>query len=151
MMEKRKSVMFIGMIGCGKTTLCQRLAGQEYRYKKTQAVEVIDLSIDTPGEYLENKKYLNALVVTAAEAEVVAFVADATRKESCFSPHQADMFYRDVIGVVTKTDIATEEEKADAEEILKRAGVVKIFCSPDPEKKLEQYLNCQKEEEEAAK
>ena len=48
MTGKKRSVMFIGMIGCGKTTLCQRLAKQERRYKKTQAVEVIDFSIDTP-------------------------------------------------------------------------------------------------------
>ena len=148
MTGKKRSVMFIGMIGCGKTTLCQRLAKQECRYKKTQAVEVIDFSIDTPGEYLENKQYINALVVTAAEADVVALVADATCGESYFSPHQADMFCKDVIGVITKVDIATEEDCEKAEIVLRNAGVENIFYSPDPEKKLERYLGYPEENQE---
>ena len=46
-----KKLIFIGNIACGKTTLCQRLNGMEMSYKKTQALEVIHETIDTPGEY----------------------------------------------------------------------------------------------------
>ena len=64
-----KKVMMIGKIGCGKTTLSQRLLGQEVKYKKTQAVEVLGSDIlDTPGEYLEQKQFYSALIVTAVEA-----------------------------------------------------------------------------------
>ena len=36
-----KKVIFIGNIGCGKTTLSQAILGDELEYKKTQAVEVL--------------------------------------------------------------------------------------------------------------
>ena len=42
-------VIFIGKTGCGKTTLCQKLNELEIKYKKTQAVELYDNAIDTPG------------------------------------------------------------------------------------------------------
>ena len=50
------------------------------------------------------------------------------------------MFCKDVIGVITKVDIATEEDCEKAEIVLRNAGVENIFYSPDPEKKLERYL-----------
>ena len=49
-----KKIIFIGNIGCGKTTLSQRILGEDQIYQKTQAVELRgDSIIDTPGEYLE--------------------------------------------------------------------------------------------------
>lgn len=140
MSEKRKTIIFIGAVGCGKTTLCQRLSNQTKQYKKTQAIEVVGSAIDTPGEYIENRQYLKALVVTAVEADVVALVMDATRAEHYFSPHQADMFANQVIGVVTKVDVASQEECLRAVENLKLAGVKDIFYSPDPYMLLEKFL-----------
>ena len=67
-----KKVIFIGKTGSGKTTLCQKLHDLEIQYKKTQSIEVYDESIDTPGEYLENRFYYKALIVTAADADIIA-------------------------------------------------------------------------------
>ena len=67
-------VMLLGKIGCGKTTLTQRLNEQDVVYAKTQAVSYENNIIDTPGEYIENKFFFRALLVTAAEAEKIIFV-----------------------------------------------------------------------------
>ena len=56
--------MFIGTTGSGKTTLTQALSNEKIEYKKTQAVDFRDYIIDTPGEYIDNKMYYNALIVT---------------------------------------------------------------------------------------
>ena len=50
-----KRVIMVGHVACGKTTLSQRLNGLKQTYQKTQALEFLQNSIDTPGEYLERR------------------------------------------------------------------------------------------------
>ncbi len=122
-----KKIMLIGHISCGKTTLCQRINGLKQEYKKTQVIEVINHTIDTPGEYLEHRSFLRSLAVTAVEADVALFLQDATSERFLFSPGQSVAFPIPVIGVVTKTDIATKEQIDQAAELLELAGAEKIF------------------------
>ena len=123
-----KKIMLIGHVACGKTTLCQRLNGLKQEYKKTQAIEVINHTIDTPGEYLEHRSFLRSLTVTAVEVDLALFLQDATSERFLFSPGQSVAFPIPVIGVVTKTDIATKEQTAQAVELLELAGADPIFC-----------------------
>lgn len=121
-------IIFIGKTGCGKTTLCQKLNELEIHYKKTQAVEIYDNAIDTPGEYLENRNYYSALIMTAVDAEIIALVADPTAYESFIPPAFAGSFAKEVIGIITKINLV--QEVADIEKVeerLKQAGVSKIF------------------------
>lgn len=122
-----KKIILVGQVACGKTTLCQRLNGLEQTYKKTQAIEVVNYTIDTPGEYMEHRSYLHSLMVTSVEAEVVLFVQDATSERFMFSPGQSAAFPIPVIGVVTKTDLATQKQQTMAEELLRLAGAEKVF------------------------
>lgn len=123
-----KKVIFIGKTGSGKTTLCQKLHDIELNYKKTQSVEVYDESIDTPGEYLENRFYYKALIVTAVDADIIALVYDCTEDESYLAPGFATMFAKETIGVITKIDSAKDEGAIQrAEEILIAAGVERVF------------------------
>jgi ethanolamine utilization protein EutP len=123
-----KKIILIGSIGCGKTTLCQRINGLDMVYKKTQSLKAVKLTIDTPGEYLENRLYNRALVITSTEADVVVFVQDATAERFMFSPSQASSYFpKEVIGVVSKTDAATEKQIKQAEELLHLAGVSQVF------------------------
>ncbi len=123
-----KKVIFIGKTGSGKTTLCQKLHDLEISYKKTQSVEIYDESIDTPGEYLENRSLYKALIVTAVDADIIALVYDCTEEESYLAPGFATMFSKDTIGVVTKINLAkTEDDIKRAEERLLEAGVERIF------------------------
>lgn len=122
-----KKIMLAGTVACGKTTLCQRLNGLEQTYKKTQALEVVGTTIDTPGEYLEHRSFLRGLVVTASEADLVLFLQDATQDRFMYSPGMAGMFPVPVAGVVTKADLATERQLRDAREMLELTGASPIF------------------------
>ncbi len=123
-----KKIMLIGSTGCGKTTLCQRLTGQEERYKKTQAIEVVGgAAIDTPGEYLDRKGLFTALIVTAVEADLVLFLQAADDSRFLFAPGQCGAFSVPAVGVVTKTDLASPEAARQAEELLKLAGAGQVF------------------------
>ena len=122
-----KKVILIGNVACGKTTICQYLNGMDLKYKKTQVIEVYNTTVDTPGEYLENRAYLGSLMVTSGEVEQVLFVQDASRDQYYFSPGQSGAFGMPVAGVVTKIDIATPRQVADAKELLELAGADPIF------------------------
>ena len=110
-----KNIIFIGTIGCGKTTLSQAIKGEKISYKKTQAVEVVGGSIlDTPGEFLER-------------AQMRGLVQSATEERNMFSPCYAGSFAKEVIGIVTKIDLADEKQIEAAENKLRIAGATKLF------------------------
>ena len=123
----KKKIMLIGSSTCGKTTLCQRLNGLEIEYHKTQTIGVINNTIDTPGEYLENRQLYKGIIVTAADSDLILFLQDATDERFRFSPGQAAFFSVPVIGVVSKIDIADKQQIDDAAELLELAGCEKIF------------------------
>ena len=122
--------MMVGKIGCGKTTLSQRLLGEEVRYQKTQSIQVIgDDIVDTPGEYLEQKQFYSALIVTAVEADVILLLLSAVDEQNAFSPRMSSMFSgKPVIGVTTKTDLCQNPEMIEtAKEILEMAGAEEVI------------------------
>ncbi len=122
-----KKIILAGHVACGKTTLCQCLNGLEQKYKKTQALEVINSTIDTPGEYVERRSLFHALVVTSVEADLVLFVQDAAQGRFMFAPGQASAFPVPVAGVVSKADLATPTQIRQATELLELAGASPIF------------------------
>lgn len=122
-----KRILLVGTIGCGKTTLCQALNGMALEYKKTQAIEVINTTIDTPGEYLEHRSFLQGLLVTSVETDLVLFLQDAAYPRFMYSPGQAAAFPVPVAGVVSKIDAARPEDVAQARELLKLTGADPVF------------------------
>lgn len=123
-----KKIMFVGPIGVGKTTLTQRLKGMDIAYYKTQAVQYHDTIIDTPGEFLQHRKFYNALMVTSVEAEVIGLLISATEKVQLFPQGFSFLFNQQTIGIITKIDLAeSPEDIAIARKQLKDAGVKKIF------------------------
>ncbi len=124
-----KRIMLVGRISCGKTTLGQRLYGQTLTYKKTQTIELVGEAIDTPGEYMENRKLMNSLIVSAVDADLAVLLQSCTDEDSSYSPGQASMFSCPVIGVVTKIDLAPDRQSvANAKELLELAGAEKVFA-----------------------
>ena len=128
--EKKKRVILIGRSTAGKTTLCQRINNEELRYHKTQTVQIINKSmIDTPGEYLERTGFRGALLVTSTEADVILLVQDATEQETMFPPMFSSMFVKPCVGVVTKADLAGEEQVERAKKYLKSAGAGTLYVT----------------------
>lgn len=123
-----KKIIVAGNVASGKTTLCQYLNGRKIEYKKTQSVEVINSMIDTPGEYFQQRRYLRALISCAADTEVMIFVLDPTQEQSCLRVGLASTFLMDVIGVITKIDLATEEQITRGKDLLRLAGTDNVFA-----------------------
>jgi ethanolamine utilization protein EutP len=121
-------VIFIGKTSSGKTTLCQKLNELELNYKKTQSVEVYNNAIDTPGEYLENRRLYSGIIMSAIDAKVIALVADPTIEENYIPPAFASTFNKEMIGIITKLHLVEKEENLKkARQSLKAAGVSRIF------------------------
>ncbi|MCI6640726.1 MAG: EutP/PduV family microcompartment system protein [Pygmaiobacter massiliensis] len=122
-----KRIMLIGRTSAGKTSFTQAMKGEQLHYKKTQAIEVMPNAIDTPGEYVENRTLYRALVVTAADADLIILIQSATDPDTSFAPGIASMFNRPVIGLVSKIDAADEAAVHKAHMMLEIAGCQKIF------------------------
>lgn len=118
--------MLIGKTGSGKTTLTQRMNEVEVNYKKTQMILFEENIIDTPGEYVENKFYYKALMVTANNADIIAFVQSALDEDTLFPPKFSTMFTgKDIIGIITKKDLRHDCDHV--ENLLRNAGVEEIY------------------------
>lgn len=123
-----KKIMVMGRVSCGKTTLCRYFAGLSPESPKTQAVELVGEAIDTPGEYTENRKLFQGLLATSADVSAVLLLQSITDCQNSFSPGQASMFGRPVIGVVTKLDAAGDICAVEqAEALLTYAGAEPVF------------------------
>lgn len=120
-----KKLMLVGKTGSGKTSLTQRLTGDCFGYKKTQAVDFCGHVIDTPGEYIENRVYYKALIVSSYDADIIGLVQEANATESLYPPGFAEAFNKDTIGIVTKVDLC--EDTTTAENYLKAAGAARIY------------------------
>jgi len=123
-----KETILMGMSGCGKTTLIQALEGEALRYSKTPTVQRHLHFIDTPGEYMERRYLYRALIATAADAEVIGLVQDVGRDVNWIPPAFAATFSKQVVGIVTKTDLARSvEDIAQARAGLEQAGSDPVF------------------------
>ncbi len=141
----RKTIL-IGISGCGKTTLVQRLKGEELAYRKTQMVEHHLDFIDTPGEYLERRNMYRALIVTAADAEVIGLMQECGAENTWLPPSFALSFARPVFGIVSKSDLAKRADDVEnAQEVLLRAGAGRVFTVSSRDgtglEELMEYLN----------
>lgn len=122
-----KRILLVGSVGCGKTTLLQRLQGAELHYVKTETIYTMGKTVDTPGEYLELPFYKHALRLASFDVDLVVMLASATVGEAKFPPGFTTFFMPPAIGVVTKTDLADRKQIDQAEAYLHLAGVTEVF------------------------
>ncbi|ANZ61207.1 EutP/PduV family microcompartment system protein [Secundilactobacillus paracollinoides] len=122
-----KKAMFIGPIGCGKTTLIQRLNEMKIQYNKTQTIEYYDNIIDTPGEYVEHRFMYSNLMTSAMGADIIVLMQSATDPRVILPTGFSSMFNCPTIGIVTKTDVANDKDVAIVKERLDDAGADPII------------------------
>ncbi|MCL2780953.1 MAG: EutP/PduV family microcompartment system protein [Actinomycetia bacterium] len=121
-------LMLVGSVGCGKTTLAQRLRDQRLARVKTQTTQYLDTLIDTPGEYLRHGHLRRALQQAEPGADLVALLQSASEGQETIPPGFATFFTKPVIGIITKIDIADAERRRAARERLHRAGAREIIA-----------------------
>ncbi|HCA28661.1 MAG TPA: ethanolamine utilization protein EutP [Ruminococcaceae bacterium] len=121
-----KTLILIGRSGCGKSALTARLTGTKYAGGSTQSAKRTKWVIDTPGSFAENRTMAGALSLYAYEADIVGLVISAQEPYSIYNPNIAGMVNREVVGIVTKTDIKTGNAER-AERWLRLAGCKKVF------------------------
>ena len=126
--------MLVGENRVGKSALIKALAelcpefaeSHPYVPHRAMAVEYYGFFVNTPGEFLENRRFYRALITTAAECHTILMVQDSTRKSSLFPPGFAMSFNRKIIGVITGMD-KPESSLKRAERFLKQAGVRNVM------------------------
>lgn len=123
-----RTIMLVGKTGAGKTSFTQAMQGEDLVYRKTQAVNIVNNAIDTPGEFVENRALYRALITSGADAEVIVLVQDCTDDTCMFAPGFATMFGKPTVGLVSKVDIAESDLAIEqAREKLELAGCDRIF------------------------
>lgn len=132
--------MVIGSSGAGKSTLLSALRLGNERVVKTEMVQFNERSIDTPGEFLDGR-YLGLLLQNAQRAGLVLFVMDPTR-DSRFPPAFDRAMKVRVLGVITKLDVASSEQKLKARRALSLAGAEEVVeCSANTGEGIEELKN----------
>jgi Ethanolamine utilization protein len=122
---QRKPLMLIGPVGAGKSTLLRALELCDGVVKKTEAMVYMDQAIDTPGEMITIPHFYNALILNSVRARLVLFLMDASRPTQL--PSRLALTLRaPVLGLISKIDLATEDNLRKARAALTGAGVKNI-------------------------
>ncbi len=121
-----KKTMLIGEWRSGKSTLIRALSDPGYTPRKVLALDFYRDFVNTPSEFLENRRFYPALITASADCDILAFIQDATRSTCQMPPAFASMFNRRVIGVLTKID-ASGANPVRARKFLLNTGVKEIF------------------------
>ncbi|WDV45104.1 EutP/PduV family microcompartment system protein [Clostridiaceae bacterium M8S5] len=121
-----RKIILIGRSGSGKSTLTQVMNKEKIEYKKTQAMEFNNSILDTPGEYLENPRLYTALITASYDCDVIGFIIDSTDERSLYPPSFASVFNKPTIGIITKTDLKSENMEFHKNSLY-LAGVDQIF------------------------
>lgn len=123
---RKKRIMVIGPTGCGKTTLVNALNDYDGPLRKTQNIIYKEKTMDVPGSYIENAWMYKHLIAASQDASHVLIIIDQSRRDDVYSPGFAKVFQCQVIGVITKCDLAAGNEEAAIQK-LKRLGVAEPY------------------------
>jgi ethanolamine utilization protein EutP len=145
-----KKLFLCGRSEAGKTSLTQALKGEPVVYHKTQYVNHWDITIDTPGEYVENKNIsMQALCCFSYESDVIGLLCGADEPFNLFPPGIINASNRPMIGIITKIDVPGAKVSM-VRQWLEDAGCERIFLvnsiTGEGIERLKEYLIADKNE-----
>jgi len=111
--------MVIGPANCGKTTLVNALNDYDGKLRKTQDIIYGKNTMDVPGAYIENAWMYKHIIAAAQDASHILILVDQSKKVDYYSPGFAKVFRCPVIGVITKCDMAKENEESSMKQLEK--------------------------------
>ena len=120
---RKKRIMIIGGIGCGKTTLASHLEAEPFPVRKMPNMVYRPYTLEAPGTYLESTWMRQHLIIAAQDASCVLMLADASVLRNIYPPGFANAFRVPVIGVVTRCRTSSEKGIREAGKQLERAGI----------------------------
>ncbi len=121
-----RKIMLIGEWHSGKSSLIRALSGSDYRPRKVFALDFFEGFVNTPSEFLENRRFYPSLITASADCGTLLFLQAADRSTSQLPPNFASMFNRRVAGVITRIDCPGANIGL-ARRFLQNAGVRSIF------------------------
>ncbi len=122
MASNRNRVALVGKIGCGKTTLMQKLSDEPIAYLKTQMVTYTDRFIDTPGEFIELPYFTRQAINVSCDAGLLLVLVSAVDWQNTISPNFVHTYNIPYLGVATKIDLPDADVKR-ARRFLEYAGI----------------------------
>lgn len=122
MRSVQRRIMLVGEQASGKGRLISLLTGGRWQERRVMAVEYCGPFINTPGEFLENRRFYPALITAAMDCSLICFLQNARSQTSLFPPRFASMFNCATLGLITACD-APEASLARAGRFLQAAGL----------------------------
>lgn len=122
MRSVQRRIMLIGEQASGKGELIALLTGGRWQARRVMAVEFCGPFINTPGEFLENRRFYPALITAAMDCSLICFLQNARSRTSLFPPRFASMFNCATLGLITACD-APDAVPGRAGRFLQAAGL----------------------------
>lgn len=115
-------IMLVGERHSGKEGLISLLTGGQWRSRRVLAVEFCGVFVNTPGEFLENRRFYRALITAAMGCSLICFLQNARSRTSLFPPRFARMFNCATLGIATACQ-APDASPERAVRFLNAAGL----------------------------
>ncbi|WP_330640601.1 EutP/PduV family microcompartment system protein [Anaerovorax odorimutans] len=102
--------MVVGPKGCGKTSLVNAINDYDGPLRRTQDTIYGPKTIDVPSAYIENAWMYKHMIALAQDAWCILALVDQSRCAEVYSHGFARAFRCPVIGIISKCDLAPENE-----------------------------------------
>ena len=107
---RKKRIMVVGPKGCGKTTLVNAINDYDGPLRRTQDTIYGPNTIDVPSAYIDNAWMYKHMIALAQDAWCMLALVDQSRCAEVYSHGFARAFRCPVIGIISKSDLAPENE-----------------------------------------
>lgn len=118
-----KRLMLVGLDGSGKSSIADLVEGIPTKHQPRQDLYYRSKCFEVPGSYIENH-WLNSIMLMLAynQATAAVFLLDGNSCRSLYSPGYAKAFTIPVLGVLTKAEMLSSEQRKAAFAKLNAAG-----------------------------